>query len=259
MPSLRILFLAVGAAALFTLRSEADSLSVSINPSQDAFVSATNSSVNYGKAGALSVSNGPQGEFDSLLQFDLSSVKSRFDLAFGVGGWTVQSITLQLTASTPNNVIFNSNNGHNIGGDFSLTWLQDDAWTEGAGTPKPPLVTTGLSYSTLPGLRTSGVDESLGTFTAPTSDTSSTVYTLALTGSFTSDVSGGNLVSLLALPVSSNVAYTTNSKDFTNGSASSFPQLTVTAQSVPEPAPASLLAGGILLGLLQRRRHARAT
>jgi len=243
--------------SILALRAAADPLSFSVNPSQDAFVSATNSNVNYGKAGALSVSNGAQGEFDSLLQFDLSSIKSSFDLAFGVGGWTVQSVTLQLTASTPNNAIFNSNSGHNIGGDFSLTWLQDDAWTEGTGTPKPPLVTSGLSYSTLPGLRTAGVDENLGTFAAPTSDTSARGYPLALTSSFTSDVSGGNLVSLLALPISSNVAYTTNSKDF-NGVSSSFPLLTVTAQSVPEPATIGLLASGILPGLLRRRRNAQA-
>ena len=259
MVSFRIILCTVGVASIFRLQAAAAPLSLSINPTQDAFVSATNSTVNYGKAGALSVSNGTQGEFDSLLQFDLASIKSNFDLTFGAGGWTVQSITLQLTASTPNNVIFNSNSGHNIGGDFSLTWLQDDAWTEGTGTPKPPLVTSGLSYATLPGLRTAGVDENLGTFTAPTSDTATTVYTLALTSAFTSDVSGGNMVSLLALPVSSNLAYTTNSKDFTNGSSSNFPVLTVTAQSVPEPATASLLAGGMLSGLLRRRRHARAT
>ena len=90
------------------------SATFSLNPGADAFVtsgpSGTLSANNYGGAGALSVTAPglSQGEFQSVLQFDLSGAKSSFDSQFGPGQWSVQSVTLQLTATSPNNAIFNA-------------------------------------------------------------------------------------------------------------------------------------------------------
>ena len=117
--------------SLFT--NPAWAASSSVNPSADAFVAAgptgNLSNNNYGGAGALSIAapNLSQGEFQSLLQFNLSSVKSAFDIQFGVGQWSIQSVVLQLTSSPHNNVIYN-----NIAaGQFGISLMQNNSWIEG--------------------------------------------------------------------------------------------------------------------------------
>jgi hypothetical protein len=87
------------------------------------------------------------GEFQSVLRFDLSGAKTSFNSQFGAGQWSIQSITLSLTATAPNNAIFNSS----ATGQFGISWMQNDSWTEGAGTPAAP-TTTGITFSTLPSL-----------------------------------------------------------------------------------------------------------
>src|SRR5262245_38983576 len=80
--------------------------SFSTNPTADAFVTAGPSGNlagnNYGGAGALSLSAAglPQGEQQSVLQFNLGEAVSPFNSTFGVGQWTVQSLTLQLNAAS---------------------------------------------------------------------------------------------------------------------------------------------------------------
>src|SRR5215470_6749489 len=120
--------------------------SSSVNPSADAFVAAgptgNLSNNNYGGAGAISIAapNLSQGEFQS------------------VGQWFIQSVTLQLTATAPNNAIFNAS----AAGQLSISWMQNDGWTEGTGTPQAP-TPTGLTFSTL-NTFLSPADEALGTF-----------------------------------------------------------------------------------------------
>src|SRR6266478_10227228 len=132
------------------LAYSASAATFSLNPSSDAFVTTgTGGSLsgnNYGGAGALSVSaaNLSQNEFQSVLQFGLAGAKSSFDTQFGAGQWTIQSVTLQLTAAPPNNPIFNASSA----GQFSLSWMQNDSWTEGSGT-SASLSTTGITFSTL--------------------------------------------------------------------------------------------------------------
>jgi hypothetical protein len=88
------------------------SATFTLNPSMDAFVttgpSGTLSGNNYGGAGALDVAAPglAKGEFQSVLQFDLSGARASFDTQFGAGQWNIQSITLSLTATSPNNAIF---------------------------------------------------------------------------------------------------------------------------------------------------------
>src|SRR5690349_17027060 len=54
---------------------------------------------NYGGGGALAVaaSGLPNGEFQSVIKFGFSGVRNSFDAQFGAGGWSVQSVSLQLS------------------------------------------------------------------------------------------------------------------------------------------------------------------
>ncbi|EDY22179.1 protein of unknown function DUF1555 [Chthoniobacter flavus Ellin428] len=241
--------IALSVAALVRVAAAA---SVTLNPIHDTFVSSANASSNYGAAGALLIdaSGLPKGEFDSLLQFDLSSARSSFDVTFGAGQWTISSITLQLFNTNPNNGLFNSA----AAGQFTLNWMQNDSWQEGTGTPATP-TTDGITYSTLPSFR-SGADESLGTYSFNGATTGNNTWTLGLTNQFLADATAGNVVSLLGLPSGSVVSYTTNSENFST--PASRPVLTVTAQSVPEPAAIGFLAIGAMTALARRRRAVAA-
>ena len=239
-------------ACLSLFNNPAWAASSSVNPSADAFVAAgptgNLSNNNYGGAGALSISapNLSQGEFQSLLQFNLSTVKSAFDSQFGVGQWSIQSVTLQLTATTPNNAIFNSS----AAGQFSISWMQNDAWTEGTGTPQAP-TTTGITFSTLNSFLSAG-DEALGTFSFNGATSGNSTFTLGLTPSFSADVLAGNNVSFRMFAADTTVSALFDSRSF--GTASARPLLTITA--VPEPT--SLALGVMGLYLLVGSKRARA-
>src|SRR5262249_34168987 len=77
----------------------------STTASADAFVATGQSgnlaNNNYGGAGSLSVAAPglPQGELQSVLQFNLGAAASAFDAEFGAGQWSVESVTLRLTAT----------------------------------------------------------------------------------------------------------------------------------------------------------------
>ena len=208
----------------------------SLNPSADAFVTTgptgNLSNNNYGGAGALSIAapNLSQGEFQAVLQFNLSSVKTAFDSQFGVGQWSIQSVSLQLTATAPNNAIFNPS----AAGQFSISWMQNDGWTEGTGPPQAP-TTTGLTFSTL-NTFLSPADETLGTFSFNGGTSGNSTYTLGLTPSFSADILAGNTVSFRMFAADTAVSALFDSRSF--GTASARPLLTSTA--VPEPASAAL-------------------
>lgn len=234
----------------------------SANPTQDTFVAAANPTSNYGGAGALGAAAAllPQGEFDSLLQFNLAAAKAGFDSAFGAGLWAIDGMTLQLTATAPNNSIFNGfgagPGGTNINsaGQFAVKWMQNDSWTEGNGTPATASTTGGVTFSTLP-LFVSGADESLGIFSFAGATTGNATVTLGLTPAFVADATAGNAVSLLVLPANNSVGMLVNSR---SAAAASRPVLTVSASPVPEPCGMALLAGGAFAMLALRRRDARA-
>jgi hypothetical protein len=221
--------------------------SSSLNPSADAFVTtgptANLSNNNYGGAGALSIAapNLSQGEFQSVLQFNLSSVKTAFDTQFGVGQWSIQSISLQFTAAAPNNAIFNTP----AAGQFAISWMQNDAWTEGTGTPMAP-TTTGITFSTL-NTFLSPADETLGTFGFNGATTGTAIYALGLSPSFSADVFVGNTVSFRMFAADSAVSGVFDSRSF--GTASARPLLTITA--VPEPT--SIALGVMALCFLTHR------
>jgi hypothetical protein len=223
------------------------------NPVADAFVatglSGNLSANNYGGGGALALSAPglANGEFQSVLQFDASGAKSLFDGLYGAGLWTLQSVTLQLSASTPNNAIFNANSA----GSFGVSWMQNDSWTEGSGTPQSPGA-TGITYNTLQSTFINPVmDEALGTFSYNGANSGTFVYTLNLPSGFAADVMAGNLVSLRLAAADSAVSYFFSSRSF--GTAANRPVLTINAAPVPEPGKAALLALGILLFAAPKR------
>jgi hypothetical protein len=229
----------------------ASAATFTLSPTQDAFVSAANSSSNYGAAGALLVNAAglSKGEFDSVLQFNFAAAKASFDSTFGAGLWSIQSVTLQLTSANPGNPIFNS---PAAAGAFTLTWMKNDSWTEGTGTPSTP-TSDGITYDTLKNtFRNSSDDQLLGTYSFPGDTSGNHIYSLGLNSFFVDDATKGQPVSLLALPADSAIVYTANSQNFTT--PASRPILTVTAIGVPEPGTAGLLLAGAGVGLLPRRR-----
>jgi hypothetical protein len=235
-----ILCLAVG----FCAESSRGSVIAVLNPVADAFVSATNPSNNYGGAGALSVaaSGLSTGEFQSLMRFDTSAAKSSFDAAYGSGNWTVQSITLKLSATSPNNAIFNNS----AAGQFSASWMQNDSWVEGTGTPAAP-TTSGITFATLPGFL-SGSDAGLGTFSFNGATSGSVTYTLGAPAGLLGDITGGSQASLRLFAADNSVSYLFNSRTF--GQTALRPELDITA--VPEPGGFALLMAGSVLS--SRRR-----
>jgi hypothetical protein len=234
------------AIALAGVRS--DAAVQSTNPVADAFVSANpaRSGNNFGGAGALEVSAPglPNGEYQGLMKFNLAAAKASFDATFGAGAWTVDAVTLQLTSSTPNNPIFNAN----AVGQFTISWMQNDSWVEGTGTPGAP-TTDGITYSTLPSFQ-SGADQSLGTFTSPGTNSGSNTFSLGLPSGFVADLTAGGDMSLRVFAADSTASYLFNSRSF--GTIANRPLLTVTA--VPEPVLASLVTIGALLYAVRRTR-----
>ena len=241
---------------LLATTSQVFAASVSLNPAADAFVATGSSGAlannNYGSAGSLALSAAAlsKGEFQSVLRFDSSTAKTTFDALYGPGAWTLQSITLQLSASTVNNAIFNAN----AAGSFNIGWLQNDSWTEGTGTPNAPGA-SGITYNSLLGtFTTPGADEALGRFSYNGASTGTFTYSLGLSGGFWSDTTAGNLVSLRLTAADNVVSFLSSSVQF--GTAANRPLLTITA--IPEPSTLSLLAlcGGTLALFVRRKSRA---
>jgi len=190
---------------------------------------------NYGGSGALSVAASAlsKGEFQTVLRFDLAGAKSSFDSLYGAGQWTIQSITLQLTAASPNNGIFNASGA----GQFGVAWMQNSSWQEGTGTPPSPSA-AGLTFNSLTNNFVSGGDQGLGIFSFGGGTSGANSYSLTLAPNFSTDVLAGNTVSFRLFAADSTLSYLLNSHEF--GTAASRPLLTVSA--VPEPASGMLAA-----------------
>jgi hypothetical protein len=240
----------MAAALAVCLALPAAAATFTANPAADAFVTtgstATNlSGNNYGAAGALSVAAPglPEGEFQSVMMFNLSGLPNAFNTQYGAGQWSIQSVTLQLTATKPNNGIFNAS----AAGMFAISWMQNTSWTEGTGTPMAP-TSNGITFNTLSNYVGSG-DESLGTFSYNGSTSATLTYTLNLPSGFSAAVAAGDTIGLRFYAADTAVSFLFDSEN--NGGSGTHPLLTV---AVPEPDALCLgLAATAPLAALKRR------
>lgn len=239
--------------ALVATATTAAGATFHLGATADAFISSANPTSNYGGAGALAVAAPglAKGEFLSLIKFDFAAAKSSFDTTYGVGGWSVTAIALQLTAANPNNAIFNTS----AAGTFTAQWMQNDGWEEGSGTPNTP-GGSGITFATLANF-TSGADQSMGTLSFSGATSGGTSSSLGLTSGIVADILTGGTASVLFSPADSTIAALFNSRS--NVTPANRPLLTVTA--VPEPSALTLTVGGgmVLARCIVLRRRQRAT
>lgn len=229
--------------------------SFSSNPTIDAFVTTgptgNLANNNYGIAGSITVAAAGQemGEAQSVLQFNLAGAVSAFDAQYGAGQWSIQSVTLQLTAANANNPIFNSP----LPGTFGVSWMQNDAWLEGAGSPASP-GTTGITFNSLQNTFMGPNDQSLGTFSFDGRTSGASVHGLTLSSGLTGDITSGSLASFRLFAADGTMSGVFNSRNF--ATVANRPVLTVVA--VPEPstiALAGLGLGVVAVRLLARRKR----
>ncbi|MCI0349403.1 MAG: hypothetical protein L0Z53_08255, partial [Acidobacteriales bacterium] len=217
--------------------ADASAATASLSPVADAFVSAANPSNNYGGAGAVHISAPglAKGEFQSLFRFDVSSAAASFDASFGVGNWSLESASLQMTASLPNNPLFNAS----AAGTMAVTWMQNDSWMEGAGTPMAPGA-SGVTWASLPTFL-SAADQSLGTIGFDGTTSGTKVYALTLASGFISDVNAGSLSSILLSTANGDTSVSGLFTSRSNVIEANRPVLTLTAVAIPEPSAGLLL------------------
>lgn len=215
---------------------------VNLNPVADAFLDSAQPGNNFGGAGALSIAAPglPRGQFQTLLRFDASAAVAAFNASMGAGQWTIQSVSLRLTAALPNNPIFNPQ----APGQFSASWMQNDTWIEGSGGPGNPS-TTGVTFNDLAGLLSAG-DQPLGTYAFAGGTSGNNTYAFTLAPSLAADIAAGGAVGLRLFAADAVIAYVFNSNNF--GIPANRPVLSITA--IPAPGAALLL-----LAALPRRRR----
>jgi len=225
----------------------------SVNPTADALVTTGSngsfSGNNYGGAGALGIAaaGSAKGEFQTFMLFSSSSSVSSFNSTFGAGQWTISSLTLTLTATSPNNAIFNAS----AAGAFEIDWLANDSWAEGTGNPGNPTA-DGITYTSSSGFLT-GAESVSGSLSFTGGTSGSLTFTLTPTADLLNDIMAGGNVGFRFYAADSNIAYLFNSRSF--GTVSARPTLTLTA--VPEPSAGLLcLSGGLIALAVRRRRRA---
>jgi hypothetical protein len=193
---------------------------------------------------AVAASGLPNGEFQSVMKFGFSGVRNSFDAQFGAGGWSVQSVSLQLSSSPHSNPLYNEI----APGFFGVSLMQNNSWLEGTGNASNPAA-NGISYNSLQStFVNSAIDRALGTFNFPGGTSGLNSYALDLSPDLTSDILGGSDVSLRLFAADNSVSYLFSSR----AQASGQPQLVITA--VPEPSTLALLAvaSGLLLWRVRR-------
>ncbi len=221
---------------------------ISTNAIADAYVTpgadGSLSTSNFGAAGALALAAPglSQGEFQTVLKFNLAGVKSSLDATYGVNAWTVQSITLQLTASPHNNPIFNNT----AAGQFNVSLMQNNSWVEGTGTGGIPS-SDGISFSTLQSTYiNNAVDQGLGTFSFGGGSSGTDSYSLGLSSGLISDLLNGDNASLRLYAADDVVSYLFSSR--TGGGTATRPTLVIDV--VPEPGSAALCGLGLVILVL---------
>ncbi len=181
---------------------------------------------------------------ETIIGFDLSSIKSQFDAEFGVGGWVVSSVSITIGSNyptggvQPNNGRFNPVNA----GLFTWNWLSNDSWDAGS------LMYYDL-YKYLAGYGTN-TQETLGTYYYFADGTGTLTWVLAKTPGLVADILSGSLVTIFGAPADFTIGYMFNPGE----------KLTITANAAPAPVPVPaavwLLGSGFAgLGFVRKRRR----
>ncbi|MBK8038357.1 MAG: DNRLRE domain-containing protein [Verrucomicrobiaceae bacterium] len=208
--------------------------------SGDAYLRAAAAASNFGASGALVVSGSgvanTNGPFASLLKFDLATAKTTFDAAYGVGGWTLDSLQLQLTAATPNNLTFNAN----AAGLVLIEWLADDTWLENA-----------ITWNGMPAVVGSG-NESLGSVSYNGANTGTILASLTAGSGLTNDLQNGSTASFRLAAGDAGVSMVVNARNF--GTATNRPALILSASAVPEPSRFIFFVASLMCLKIRRTR-----
>src|SRR4051812_28847599 len=202
---------------------------------------------NYGGGGALAIAAAglPNGEFQSVIRFDLAGARTFFDAQYGMGAWTVQSVSLQLSSSPHGNVIYNDI----AAGAFGISLMSNNSWVEGTGNASNP-GTAGITFNSLQYSFISPSDQGLGVFNFPGGTSGANNYSLGLTSGLNSDILGGANASLRLFAADGSVSYLFSSRAM---SAALQPQLIITA--VPEPSALAVFGLGATLLIWRRARQ----
>jgi hypothetical protein len=229
-------------------------VTAAINPVSDAFVTpgadGSLANYNYGGAGALAISatGSPNGPFQTAMQFNFASTAASLDAEIGVGLWSIQMVTLQLAAANPVNAIFNPS----MAGQITISWMQNNNWAEGAGSPNSPDTTTpnALTYNSLQTL-ISANDQTAATFSFSGTTSGTVTVSFAPPPGLLAEILAGGLSSFRLYAADSQVSMLVNSRSFPI--AANQPMLTLTA--IPEPGAGALAALGLatMTGLIRRR------
>ncbi|MEI8288255.1 MAG: hypothetical protein WCH99_02180 [Verrucomicrobiota bacterium] len=194
------------------------------SPDADTFVRSNAPTLNYGTAGALSVSGiyatnatgVTNGAFDSFIRFNATAMVTNFNGMFGTNNWAVTSAKIVVTESgAPTQAVFNRGKGA-----FEIRWIASDNWVEGTGTPSAP-TTDGLTYNNEPALLNSSTDASLGVFTNAGANVTLS-FPLGLPPAFTGDLLAGGEVDLFLTAKDPKTGFTFNSQNFATVSARPF-------------------------------------
>jgi hypothetical protein len=233
------------AQVTYTTTSFADSFLATGSPTNPAGNDLTG--LNYGAAGILVVAPAAStnGEFQSVIQFDLSGATNLFNATYGASNWIVSGISLRLTSNygatgdVPDNSLFPTISG----GQFVIEWLSNNNWVEGTGKPKQP-TTDGVTYDSLTTLL-SGAHDILCTNTySPPGDNVPVTYSLPLNTNLVNEVMQGGDVALLFYAADDQIAYLFNSQNFGGNNE---PLIHVTAS----PTPLKILSGVFTNGNFQ--------
>ncbi len=221
---------------------------ISLAPSADAFLSELTPNGNFGGGGAIAISAPglAKGEFQTVMAFDFSAAKTQLDTTFGVDGWVVDSLTLQLTAANPNNAIFNAS----AAGIIAVRWFADDSWIEGGGNPAGSNV-PGVNYDSLPGLLASG-NQPAGSLEFGGGTSGVNTINLSLTSGLLADAHAGNTASLNLHASDAMASGVFSSRS--NGTVANRPVLTLAASAVPEPSTGALTLLVLAASVCRRRR-----
>lgn len=194
----------------------------------------------------LNIEGSANGSFASygVARFDLSSIKSQFDAQYGVGGWQIDRITLQLTQSNAAfttdgdvGVFFTSNDTAALTAPSTLTY---DSYA--TSFPDAGLVSSYTFHET-----STGAVDSYALFTRGAGNTVGA-------GALAMDAMGGGLTTILLRDQSAGVAATyAGYSNFTYAG----PTLVIDAvAAVPEPAAYALMTTGAyaIVAVARRRR-----